>query len=199
MTDWTTGTSPDWQFPDARCASYHPGRDNAQHTQSPLCRRVASIVSPMQAGDQYSVGTGLTSSGIAPSPDKTRRPPRDLGQTARAAMRLPMWLVWTAGVVALFAAFLRISLTIAVTSDGANNALQAWDLLHGHLLLHGWLLGDATFYTFELPLIALVEIFFGLQDLTSHVASALTYLIVTVSALALALADSRGLARVVRC
>jgi hypothetical protein len=40
-------------------------------------------------------------------------------------MRLPMGLVWAAGAAALFAAFLRISLTSAVTSDGANNALQA--------------------------------------------------------------------------
>src|SRR5208282_6745659 len=43
------------------------------------------------------------------------------------------------------------------------------------------------------------EIFFGLCNLTSNVASALTYLIVTVSAVAVALTDSRGLARVARC
>jgi hypothetical protein len=86
-----------------------------------------------------------------------------------------------------------------VTSDGANNALQAWDMLHGHLLLHGWIIGDATYYTFELPVLAFTEIFFGLGVLTSHVASALTYLIVTVSAVALALTGSRGLARVARC
>ena len=72
-------------------------------------------------------------------------------------------------------------------------------MLHGHLLLHGWIIGDATYYTFDLPVLAVTEIFFGLGDLTSHVASALTYLIVTVSAVALALTDSRGLARVARC
>src|SRR5208282_1515000 len=43
------------------------------------------------------------------------------------------------------------------------------------------------------------EIFFGLCNLTSNVASALTYLIVTVSAVAVALTDSRGLARAARC
>ncbi len=106
---------------------------------------------------------------------------------------------WTVGCTALFAFYLRVSFTGHVTSDGANNALQAWDMLHGHLLLHGWIIGDATYYTFELPVLALTEIFFGLGDLTSHVASALTYLIVTVSAVALALTDSRGLARVARC
>ena len=101
--------------------------------------------------------------------------------------------------MALFAFYLRVSFTGHVTSDGANNALQAWDMLHGHLLLHGWIIGDATYYTFDLPVLAVTEIFFGLGDLTSHVASALTYLIVTVSAVALALTDSRGLARVARC
>ncbi len=99
----------------------------------------------------------------------------------------------------LFAFYLRVSLTGHVTSDGANNALQAWDMLHGHLLLHGWIIGDATYYTFELPVLVFTEIFFGLSDLTSHVASALTYLIVTVSAVAVALPGSRGLARVARC
>jgi hypothetical protein len=107
--------------------------------------------------------------------------------------------MWIVGCMALFALYLRISLTVQVTSDGANNALQAWDMLHGHLLLHGWIIGDATYFTFDLPVLAVTEIFFGLCDLTSHVASALTYLIVTVCAVALAMTDSRGLARVARC
>jgi hypothetical protein len=106
---------------------------------------------------------------------------------------------WIAGVLALFALYLRISFTGHVTSDGANNALQAWDMVHGHLLLHGWIIGDATYYTFDLPVLAFAEIFSGLSDLASHVAAALIYLIVTVSAVALALTDSRGLARVARC
>jgi len=106
---------------------------------------------------------------------------------------------WIAGCLALFAVYARISSTGHVTSDAANNALQAWDMLHGHLLLHGWIIGDATYYTFDLPVLALTELFSGLGNLTSHVASALTYLIVTVSAVAIALAGSRGLARVARC
>src|SRR5271169_2849675 len=55
---------------------------------------------------------------------------------------------WVGGGVALFAFFLRISLSGRVDSDGVNNALQAWDMLHGNVLLHGWLIGDATFYFF---------------------------------------------------
>ena len=106
---------------------------------------------------------------------------------------------WIVGCVALFAFYLRISFTGHVSSDGANSALQAWDMLHGHLLLHGWISGDATYYTFDLPALALTELFSGLSNLTSHVASTLTYVIVTVLAVVIALAGSRGLARVARC
>jgi hypothetical protein len=76
--------------------------------------------------------------------------------------------------------------------------LQAWDMLHGNVLLHGWLIGDATFYFFELPLNAITELVAGLGNLAVHAASALTYLIVAVCAVALAVTDSRGPARAAR-
>lgn len=87
---------------------------------------------------------------------------------------------------------------MTVDSDAANNALQSWDMLHGHLLLHGWIIGDATFYTFELPLIAIVEIFFGLHAVTTHVSMALVYLIVAGCAIAIAVTGSRGASRPAR-
>jgi hypothetical protein len=121
------------------------------------------------------------------------------GPGQRWVRRLRTVTIWIVACVALFAFYLRISFTGHVTSDGANNALQAWDMLHGHLLLHGWIIGDATYYTLDLPVLAVTEIFFGLSGLTSHVASALIYLIVTVGAAAVAVTDSRGLARVARC
>ena len=116
-----------------------------------------------------------------------------------AARRWWAAAAWAGGGVALFAYFLRISLGSRVNSDGANNALQAWDMLHGHVLLHGWLIGDATFYFFELPLNAITELLFGMGNLAVHAASALTYLIVAVGAVALAVTDSRGPARAARC
>jgi hypothetical protein len=103
----------------------------------------------------------------------------------------------TAGA-ALFAVYLRISFAGYVTSDGANGALQAWDMLHGHLLLHGWVIGSATYYTLDLPVLAAAEAVFGLSDLACHVASAAVYLIVTAAAVALAVEGSRGLARAAR-
>ena len=90
------------------------------------------------------------------------------------------------GRAGLFVLFLRVSLTMGVSSDAANNALQAWDMAHGHLLLHGWLIGDATYWTFDLPLMALVEVVFGLHTISVHVALALIYLIVAICAVAIA-------------
>jgi hypothetical protein len=105
---------------------------------------------------------------------------------------------WVAGGLLLFAFFLRISFSGRVDSDGANSALQAWDLVHGHLMMHGWIFGDVTFYTFELPLIGIVELLFGMGNVAVHVSSALVYLIVTACAVAVATTSSRGPARVVR-
>ena len=70
--------------------------------------------------------------------------------------------VWIGCGIALFALLLRISLSHGMNSDGANNALQGWDMLHGNLLLHGWIIGDATYYTLELPLYAITEAVLGL-------------------------------------
>ena len=47
----------------------------------------------------------------------------------------------------LFVCYLRLSATFAAGSDGASNALEAWDLLHGNWLLHGWTLAPRRWYT----------------------------------------------------
>src|ERR1022692_478830 len=89
---------------------------------------------------------------------------RPAGPKHRRVRRPLAAATWIVGFLALFAFYLRISFDGQVTSDGANSALQAWDMLHGHFLLHGWIIGDATYYTFDLPVLALVEIFFGLSE-----------------------------------
>jgi hypothetical protein len=128
---------------------------------------------------------------------------RDQGK-ARPAGRPPArrWLAaaaWGAAGLALFAFFARISVTSRIDSDGANSALQGWDLVHGHLPLHGWHLGDATFYALELPLNGAAQLVLGLGDTATHLASALVYLIVAACAAALAVPGSHGAARAVRC
>jgi hypothetical protein len=159
----------------------------------------------MYPGDRYSAGLGPeVAQRTPPQPRPLQRQARQAGHKDRSERpaRRHAWaaLAWAAGAAALFVLFLRISQSGArsMSSDPANSALQAWAMLHGHLLLHGWILGDATFYTFELPLIAFVEIFFGLHILSVQVAVALVYLTVTACAIAIAMTDSRGAARVAR-
>jgi hypothetical protein len=95
-------------------------------------------------------------------------------------------LVWLAGYLAagfiLFLCYLGLSGNTSVTSDGGNNAMQAWDMLHGNWLLRGWNLGDASYYTTELPEYVLVEIFRGLGPAVVHISAAITYTLLVVLA-----------------
>src|SRR5262249_46527037 len=102
-----------------------------------------------------------------------------------------------AGVVVLAAAVLfvcywRQSLTQPVSSDGAANALQAWDMLHGNLLLPGWLLSDVSFYTTELPQYMLIEAIRGLGPGVVNLAAAMTYTLLVLLAGLLAKGDADG-------
>jgi hypothetical protein len=99
---------------------------------------------------------------------------------------------WVLGVAAAFAANLALARTRAVNSDGASNALQAWDMLHGNLLLHGWTLSDVSFYTTELPQYMLVEMARGLNSDVVPVAAAMTYTLATLLAALLAKGDATG-------
>ena len=75
----------------------------------------------------------------------------------------------------LFLCYLRVSWTQSISSDGGSNALEAWDMLHGNLVLHGWTLTDVSFYTTELPEYMLVELIRGLSPAVVHAAAAFTY------------------------
>jgi peptidylprolyl isomerase len=65
--------------------------------------------------------------------------------------------VFAAAGIALFAAYIRLSATYPVNSDGANIVLMAWDMLHGNLVLHNWWMSDVSFYTTELPEYVLID------------------------------------------
>ena len=125
--------------------------------------------------------------------------------TAVPARRNPApwhrWLVtaaWVLGVVAAFACYLRLARTRAVDSDGASQALQAWDMLHGNVLLRGWRLSDVSFFTTELPQYMLVEVVRGLNSGVVHVAAAMTYTLVVLLAALLAKGRATGRAAVAR-
>jgi hypothetical protein len=125
----------------------------------------------------------------APSP-----PPRSSRLRGRGA--------WAAACavagVALFLAYLRVSWTVPDTSDGAANALQAWDMLHGNLLLHGWTVSDVSFYTTELPEYMGVELIRGLGPGVVHVAAAFTYTLLVLLAGLLAKGRATGREGLVR-
>jgi hypothetical protein len=111
-------------------------------------------------------------------------------------------LAWAAGTaavaLALFAGYLRQSRTVSVGSDGASQALQAWDLLHGNPLLQGWWMTDVSFYTTELPQYALVELARGLTADVIHVAGAVTYTLLVLTAALLARGAETGTAGRIR-
>ena len=111
------------------------------------------------------------------------------------------WLepaAWTLGALLAFVCYLRISRALATNSDGASQALQAWDMLHGNLVLHGWQLSDVSFYTTELPEYMLVELLRGLNADVVHVASAMTYTMAVVLAALLARSTATGRAALAR-
>ena len=96
--------------------------------------------------------------------------------------RLASAVLVVAVLAGLFVLYLRQSRTVVVGSDGGTIALQAWDMLHGNVLLHGWAVADVSFYSTELPEYALVERISGLSPQVVHIAGALTYTILVLLA-----------------
>ncbi len=101
-------------------------------------------------------------------------------------------MAYLAAALVLFVVYLRLSETYPVNSDSANILLMGWDLLHGHLLLHGWYSSDVSFYPTELPQYALLESFLGRHMQTAHVAAAMTYTLTFLLAVVLARGEAAG-------
>ena len=110
---------------------------------------------------------------------------------------------WAAGAVLgtatlLFFCYLRIAGTVRVNSDAAGLVLQASDMLHGNLLLHGWWDTDVSFITTELPEYMGVTAVAGVRPEVVHVCSALTYTLLVLLAAFVARGRARGAEGVVR-
>lgn len=123
------------------------------------------------------------------APPAAGRPAQTAGSLA---WRLAPWAAGLAAAAGLFIAYFQMSRTQPANSDGASNALQAWDMLHGNLLLHGWILSDVSFYTTELPQYMLVEAVRGLNPGVVHAAAAMTYTLLVVLAALLAKGQASG-------
>jgi hypothetical protein len=117
----------------------------------------------------------------------SRRHPRLAWVTAAAAVCL-----------VLFWCYLRQAQTYQLNTDPAGQALQAWDMLHGNLLLRGWWLGDVSFYTVELPLNMIIEMIVGLRPVEISILAALIYTAVVLLTALLAKGSARGREGVVR-
>jgi hypothetical protein len=144
--------------------------------------------------------------GAAPAPEPavtdragsvTPRPARHTlhtQHTGHARRSRGLWAAaFIAVAVALFGAYIRLSATYPVNSDGANIVLMSWDMLHGNLLLHTWWMSDVSFYTTELPEYMLIDAVRGFRPDVTHIAAALTYTLVVV--LTVLLARSRASSR----
>lgn len=71
-------------------------------------------------------------------------------------------------------------------------------MLHGNLLLSGWWLADVSFYTFEVPVYALVEWVRGLNPDVVHTSAALIYTLLVLCAAMTARGNARGAEGVTR-
>jgi len=92
----------------------------------------------------------------------------------------------------LFLSYLRVSRGTAVGSDGGSISLQAWDMLHGNVLLHGWTTSDVSFYPTELVQYVLIEAVRGLGPDVVHIAGAMTYTLLVLLAAWLAKGGATG-------
>src|SRR3984957_12563475 len=151
----------------------------------------------MQVSGQYS--DGLSAQQEHPPASPAGQQTEDQQPAGRRRWLTAAFIVVAVGVAFALSVILdRISYYFPADSDSANNALQAWNMLHGNLLLHGWIIGDATYYTFELPVFMITEAIFGLGSADTHIVAAVVYTLLILSAIGLARSGSRGLTAAVR-
>jgi len=116
--------------------------------------------------------------------------------TASARRRAERAVLIGLAVAVLFFCYLRQSSSVPVSSDGSGNILQAWDMLHGNLLLRHWYSSDVSFYTTELPQYALIEAllahWLALGAWVVHVGAAMTYTLLVLLAALLAKGRAEG-------
>jgi hypothetical protein len=115
-------------------------------------------------------------------------------RTRRTRLRRWAWpAVLAAAAVALFLCYLALSRTTPDNSDGADQVLQAWDMLQGNWLLHGWTVGDVSYYTTEIPEYIILELIRGNYGPdVLHEGAALTYTLLVLLAGLLAKGRARG-------
>ena len=102
------------------------------------------------------------------------RPPA----ASRRRPRLVPILIFALVTVAFYLLCLANSDTTPWDADTSAVFLQGWDLVHGHLLLHGWWSSDVNFYTFDAPIYGICGLIFGMGNQALHIAGAVIYTLV---------------------
>ena len=125
---------------------------------------------------------------IAATAQRARHRAPGIRRLPRAARAAGIALV----TALLFLAYLRQSQHVPVRSDGGSIALQAWDMGHGNLLLHGWAMSDVSFWSTELVQYVLLEAVAGLTPNLIHIGGAMTYTLLVLLAAYLARGRATG-------
>jgi hypothetical protein len=121
------------------------------------------------------------------------KPERLTSTGAGRGRRSALWIVGTlVSAAVLMFCYVRIAGATQVNSDGAGMVLEARDILHGNLLLHGWWATDVSFYTTELPAYVGVTALAGLHPQVVHIVSALAYTLLVLLAAFVARGRGRG-------
>lgn len=141
-------------------------------------------------------GAVTSSVGDNPPVPVSHRSPREREPAASTGTAAPRKRVTVFIVLAASMCFVSLcfaaSFSSTLNSDGASFALAGWDMLHGNVLLRHWYMADAPFYALETPLYAVVEAFVGLGPTAARLVATLTYLIVALAAVGLAVRGAAG-------
>jgi hypothetical protein len=156
-----------------------------------VARAAASqVITDAAPGTGFTTPSPAAGSGIPGAlaePDLGTCPKRARPRRRRAAI-----VLWAVAAVTCFAVYLRLARTTAVNSDGAAQVLQAWDMLHGNLLLSGWNTTDVSFYTTEVPEDLLILLARGLRPDVVQIGAAATYTLIVLLGVALAKGTATG-------
>jgi hypothetical protein len=136
-------------------------------------------------------GAGVLDSGGKHVPEEKTGRARPLRRWAATA-------AWALAALAAFAVYLRLAETTPVNSDGAGQAIQAWDMLHGNPLLKDWRLSQVSFYTTDTPQDIVAEMVRGYGYRVVQAGAAITYTLVMLLAALLAKGRATGREAAVR-
>jgi hypothetical protein len=161
----------------------------------------APTTSPEPFGDETIAGVPVADKTVADGPLANEAAGFSPPQRFSARQRWAWPLGFALAGVALFFVYLHIAVRHGFGADGAVLEQMAWDMLNGNPLMRGWTVADISFYTIEIPELAVVEwLHGGISPDVLSIAEALnlTVLVLLVAFLAKGRATGReGLVRAV--